>query len=93
MLEVLNGSLMGYFGEQPKAKQCSVHIQAFKSAIAGGNGQGRQASHRAASSSGRGFLLELHDIKFGYDDKRPVLKGVTLRVERGQVSLFVPHFC
>lgn len=47
----------------------------------------RRKSGKAASSSGRGFLLELDDIKFGYDDKRPVLRGVSLTVERGQVSL------
>lgn len=45
----------------------------------------RRRSSHSASSSGRGFLLELQGVKFGYDEKRPVLKGVNLRVERGQV--------
>jgi hypothetical protein len=47
----------------------------------------RRDSGAAAGVSGRGFLLELQDVHFGYDPNRPVLKGVTLTVERGQVSL------
>lgn len=46
----------------------------------------RRASGAQAGSSGRGFRLELDDIHFGYDPNRPVLKGVSLTVERGQVS-------
>lgn len=45
----------------------------------------RQRSNHSTSISGRGFLLELQNVKFGYDSKRPVLKGVSLTVERGQV--------
>lgn len=48
------------------------------------------SSGAAASSSGRGFILELQDVHFGYDAKRPVLKGVTLTVQRGQVGLEEP---
>ena len=47
----------------------------------------RQRSSHSASTSGRGFLLELQNVKFGYDAKRPVLNGVSLTVERGQVKL------
>ena len=48
----------------------------------------RATSGAAAGPSGRGLLLELEDVRFGYDPKRPVLKGVTLTVERGKVCLF-----
>ena len=46
----------------------------------------RQISQNGASTSDRGLLLELEDVKFGYDPKRPVLKGINLKVERGKVK-------
>lgn len=50
---------------------------------AGSNG----ASQQQAEPSGRGLLLELQDVCFGYDTKRPVLEGLSLTVERGTVRI------